>query len=201
MKKGEARRQQLLDRLADHVLAYGLQGASLRPLAAAVGTSDRMLLHYFTDKEELLTATLTLVTHRLIVVLEHARADPIPFQHLLPLLSGMMKDAQIQPYMRLWLELVTFAAGDKEPFRSIARQIASTFLTWIAGALDVEREEERAPLAALTLAIVEGFIIFDALGDDSILNLALAGVALTPTTGQGITSPSAEKVPGNQDRT
>jgi len=178
MKKGEARRQQLLERTADHLLAHGLQGASLRPLAAAAGTSDRMLLHYFVDKEELLTAALTLVTQRLIALLESARADPMPFQSLLPHISVLMKDARIQPYMRLWLELVTFAAGEKEPFRSIARQICSTFLDWIAAALSVERQEEREPLAALTLAIIEGLIIFDALGDDSKRTVALAGAAL-----------------------
>lgn len=198
MKKGEARRQQLLERLADHVLAHGLQGASLRPLAAAVGTSDRMLLHYFADKEALLTATLTLVTQRLIAILEGARADPMPFQSLLPHLSKMMKDKRIQPYMRLWLELVTFAAGEKEPFRSIAQYICTTFLNWISAALVVEREEEREPLAALMLAIIEGFAIFDALGDDAKLTVALAGVALGPATWRGTASGSPEKVNGSQ---
>lgn len=61
MRKADTRRQQILERLADHVLAHGMQAASLRPLAAAAGTSDRMLLHYFADKEELITATLALV--------------------------------------------------------------------------------------------------------------------------------------------
>jgi AcrR family transcriptional regulator len=180
MKKGDARRQQLLERMADHVLAYGLQSASLRPLAAAAGTSDRMLLHYFTDKEELLAATLTLVANRLIAVLESARGAPMPFHSLLPHLSSMMKDERLQGYLRLWLELVAFAAGEKEPFRSIARDISSTFLDWIASTLTVEREEDREPMAALTLTIVEGFMIFDALGDDSKRMLALAGVALGP---------------------
>lgn len=178
MKKGELRRQELLERMADHLLAQGLQGASLRPLAAAVGTSDRMLLHYFTDKEALLTATLNLVTQRLIAMLEGAQADQMPFQQLLPHLAEMVKDSQIQSYMRLWLELLALASGEKEPFRAIARQIADTFLRWIAAALSVELEEDRAPLAALTLAIVEGFMIFESLGDDAKRTAALAGFAL-----------------------
>jgi AcrR family transcriptional regulator len=41
----------LLDRLADYVLAHGLTASSLRPLARAAGTSDRMLLYYFADKD------------------------------------------------------------------------------------------------------------------------------------------------------
>ena len=177
MKKGERRRQEILERLADHVLAHGLQGSGLRAMGAAAGTSDRMLLHYFTAKEELLTETLTLVTQRLIALLESARADPMPFQRLLPHLTGLLEDARIQPYMRLWLELVTLAAGGKEPYRSAGRQIRRTLLDWIGAALDVEREEERQPLAALTLVIVEGFGILDAVGDEAAGTAARVGLA------------------------
>jgi AcrR family transcriptional regulator len=177
MKKGERRRQQILERLADHVLAHGLQGSGLRAMGAAAGTSDRMLLHYFTDKEELLTETLTLVTQRLITLLESARADPMPFHRLLPHLSGVLEDARLQPYMRLWLELVTLAAGGKEPYRMVGQQICRTLLDWIAVALEVEREEDRQPLAALTLVIVEGFGMLDALGDEATRTAARAGLA------------------------
>ncbi len=180
MTKGEARRQEILERSADYVLAHGLQSASLRPLAAAAGTSDRMLLHYFVDKEELLTATLTLVTERLVGILDAARAEPTPFQSLLPQLSEMLEDTRIRPYLRLWLELVTLAAREQAPYRAVAQEIGTTFLDWIAAALKVDKEEEREPLASLALAIVEGFIVFGALGDDTKRTAALAGLALVP---------------------
>jgi len=44
--------------MADYVLSEGLGLQRSDPWAAAVGTSDRMLLYYFADKDELLTATL-----------------------------------------------------------------------------------------------------------------------------------------------
>ena len=185
MKKGEARKQQLLELLADHVLAHGLQGASLRPLAAAVGTSDRMLLHYFADKDELMTATLTLVSRRLVALLESARAEQMPFERLIAHVAVMIKDPLVRPYLRLWLELLPFAAGGNAPFGAVAGSIFTTFLEWIAAALAVEREEDRAPLAALALAIIEGFVLFDALGDDSKLSAALAGLALLPAARRG----------------
>lgn len=56
MEKTEAKRQLILNQIADHLLAAGLKDASLRHLAAAIGASDRMLLHYFVDKDELMTA-------------------------------------------------------------------------------------------------------------------------------------------------
>ena len=48
------RREAAIERMADHVLSEGLAAGTLRPLAAAAGTSDRMLLYYFADKDELL---------------------------------------------------------------------------------------------------------------------------------------------------
>lgn len=48
-------RQDLLDRATDHVLAEGLIGLSLRPLAAALGTSDRMLIYHFGSRDALVS--------------------------------------------------------------------------------------------------------------------------------------------------
>jgi AcrR family transcriptional regulator len=177
MKKGALRRQEILERLTDHVLAHGLQGASLRPLAAAAGTSDRMLLHYFADKDELLRETLTLVTKRLIDVLDAARGEPLPFDQLVPQLVLMLDHARIRPYMRLWLELVAFAVGEQEPFGAIARQIAQVLRTWIADALIVDQESEREQIAALTLTLVEGFVMLAMLEDRITPAAALQGIA------------------------
>jgi AcrR family transcriptional regulator len=47
------RRQVLLESVSDAVLAHGLMGLTLRPLAAAVGTSDRMLIYHFGSRDEL----------------------------------------------------------------------------------------------------------------------------------------------------
>lgn len=189
MKKGAQRKAELLERLADHLLAHGLQGASLRPLAAAVGTSDRMLLHYFADKEELLTASLTVVSQRLIAMLEAVRAEPMPFDALLILLTGMVKDPHVQPYMRLWLELLPLAQAGQEPFRAIAQRISMTLRGWITNALQVSREEEREPLAALIFTIIEGFVMFGALGDDDTPAAALAGLRLNLSARQAANIP------------
>lgn len=47
------RREELLDRAYAYVLAHGLSGMSLRPLAAATGTSPRVLLFLFGSKDAL----------------------------------------------------------------------------------------------------------------------------------------------------
>jgi AcrR family transcriptional regulator len=52
------RRAKLLDKVADYILRNGLADLSLRPLAAAINTSPRMLLYFFSSKERLITAAL-----------------------------------------------------------------------------------------------------------------------------------------------
>ena len=63
--KRAQRRAQWLDAMADHLLAHGLAGSPLRALAAAAGTSDRMLLYYFSDRDDLLAALLRHVAQRM----------------------------------------------------------------------------------------------------------------------------------------
>jgi AcrR family transcriptional regulator len=154
------------------------ESSSLRKLAAIVGTSDRMLLHYFADKEELMTGALTLVTERRVRILESARIEQMPFQVLLPNLAEMMNDPQVRPYLRLSLELVALAAEKKESYSAIARKIWNDFFGRIASALQVEREEDHIPLAALALATTEGFMLLDALGCGSIITNALEGIKI-----------------------
>jgi AcrR family transcriptional regulator len=59
-------RDELLDRVTDHVLQHGLIGLSLRPVAAAVGTSDRMLIYHFTSRDALVSAVVANATDRAV---------------------------------------------------------------------------------------------------------------------------------------
>jgi AcrR family transcriptional regulator len=47
------RHDELLEQATDHVLEHGLIGLTLRPLAAAIGTSDRMLIYHFGSRDAL----------------------------------------------------------------------------------------------------------------------------------------------------
>jgi len=53
-----ARQQELLEAAYAYVLAHGLGDLSLRPLAAAVGSSPRVLLYLFGSKDGLIRALL-----------------------------------------------------------------------------------------------------------------------------------------------
>ncbi|MDX2704250.1 TetR/AcrR family transcriptional regulator [Streptomyces sp. PA03-6a] len=61
------KRRELLDRVREYVVAHGLADLSLRPMAKALGTSDRMLLYYFGSKERLVAEALALDASRPIL--------------------------------------------------------------------------------------------------------------------------------------
>lgn len=165
VERSAAKREDILEQLADHVLAKGLDGASLRPLAAAIGTSDRMLLYYFPDKATLVSAILQCVAQRLATQL----ADEVPLGRTLDVDSMLARlwttlcKPALRPYMRLWLELAGHAARGEEPHRGIGAAIAQGFLDWIAQRLAGPARD--APAAALSVLIrIEGMLLLEAYG-------------------------------------
>ena len=57
-------RAKLLEEIVDYILKRGLADLTLRPLAAALDTSPRMLLYFFGSKEQLITEALALTRTR-----------------------------------------------------------------------------------------------------------------------------------------
>lgn len=167
------RRQALLETLAEHLLSHGLAGASLRPMAAAAGTSDRMLLYYFADREALLAATLELVAARLAAALEGTVPPaPLPFAELLRRLRAPLRDPALGRYMHLFLDIAARAARDERPYRAIGEAIGRGFLAW------AELRVAGGPAeAALLLATLDGLTLLDniGLGDEADSALGVVG--------------------------
>ena len=176
MKIRETRRDAAIDRMADHLLAVGLAGTSLRALAAAAGTSDRMLLYYFTDKDALLAATLDRVAARLTAMLDTALLPGmrLDFGSLLTALWTAVGAPALRPYMRLWLELAAGAARGREPDRTLATGIMAGFVAWAEDHLDPGPDGGVVGSAALLLAIVEGGLFLDAVGHRDVAEAAVA---------------------------
>ena len=70
------RREELLDQVTDHVLEHGLIGLTLRPVAAAIGTSDRMLIYHFGNRDALVSAVVVRSGERSIAEVEALPAAP-----------------------------------------------------------------------------------------------------------------------------
>ena len=173
------RRQAAIDRMADHILLEGLGAATLRPLAAAAGTSDRMLLYYFVDKDELLTATLARIAARMTAQLDNAipigplRSFPVLLEEVWVALSS----ESLKPFMHVWLDLAAGAARGLQPHLNVAGEIADGFLAWVTSRLERQSENEQTGSAALFLTSIEGMYLLKAIGCGAIADSAMTELA------------------------
>jgi AcrR family transcriptional regulator len=171
VNKQDDRRTAILERLADHVLAHGLNASSLRPLAKAAHTSDRMLLYYFKDKAELFQAILELVAQRMTRLLQaRAPTKPLPLNALVAELQAIVFAPDLWPYMRVWLEMASLSAGSDPLYRHIGNRIGHGFLSWGTSLLDSPTPEADA---AKLLVTIEGMVLLKAIGMDETCRNAL----------------------------
>jgi len=179
MKKIESKRQVVIEKIADHLLVHGLKGSSLRKNGGyctkrAIG----MLLYYFADKRELMTAASYPGNSPSGKPFGECPPEKMTFQIFLPHLAKMMKDPEFVRILRLSLELVALAAEKKDPMGPSSGKSLVRFFGWIASALQVDRERLRFPWRA-GVATTEGVY---ALGCSrlriSIITDALEGITI-----------------------
>lgn len=151
-------RKDAITSMADFVKLNGLSGTSLRTLADAVGTSDRMLLYYFKDKSDIMDAVL----QHLITELSDVLANIIPMGPRLPSDAIFMKVAEftqsedLKPYMLLRLEILAQAKDGTPLYSGTTKQIADTFITWFDDRLQIANMDARYAHAVMLLAMIDG---------------------------------------------
>jgi AcrR family transcriptional regulator len=166
-------KQALLPALADHVLENGLNSASLRPMAAAAGTSDRMLIYHFGSKDAMIGALLAFLADRMAMGLDAA----VPERRfeteaaLVREIIGLMRSDRFRPYIRVWLDIVSAAAQGSAIHREAGHRILALYLDWLA-----RRHPEGERGASLALTLVEGALVMDAVGHEAVADAA--GLAL-----------------------
>jgi len=155
----------LVDRLADHVLAHGLSASSLRPLAKAAGTSDRMLLYYFKDKGEVIGAVLDRVAERMVVLMmARGAGKPLPLEALTEELQAILYADDLWPFMCLWLEIASLSARGDPLFRAVGEKIGRGFLAWGEAQLESPNDASRRTDAAKLLVRIEGMLVLRSIG-------------------------------------
>lgn len=155
------RRQETLRRATDYVLENGLAGLSLRPLAAALQTSTRMLLYDFGSKQQLVTAVLAEVhrRHRELLV-ERARTVSGDLVDLLPAIWTWLTAPEVTPYLRLFFEVSVDAFTHPGAYPDAGRGIVED---WISTLTDPETWSPGAPadpaVATIVVATLRGLLL------------------------------------------
>jgi AcrR family transcriptional regulator len=173
----EQRRRELLDDLVDALGAGGIGGRSLRDVAAAVGTSHRMLLHHFGSRDELLLAVVEEVERRQVLVLAELPTDPAD---AVAAMWASVRRPEVRPFERLFFECYARAAQGEAPF---TRLLPHAVEGWLAAAADGHPDVDPAAIR-LGLAVTRGLLLdLVATGDEAGVDAAAAAyVALLRAT-------------------
>lgn len=115
-----SRREDLLLRVTDHVLEHGLIGLTLRPVAAAIGTSDRMLIYHFDSRDALVSAVVAAATERAIAEVEALPAAP-DVRTAVNRLWGAYLAAPLRGCLDVYLQAAATGLIGREPYLSDAR--------------------------------------------------------------------------------
>lgn len=174
MNKSEKTREAYLHSMAAHVLDNGLTAASLRPLAVAAGTSDRMLIYHFGNKDALIASLLAWLAADMTAKLD-ASLPETPMRSQRALLSDVMalvRSPVFAAYIRLWREVTASAALGQEAHLQTGREIVSGFIAWLERRMPIDVEDPyRAAEAMLTL--IEGMHVMDAVGLSEVTEAAI----------------------------
>jgi AcrR family transcriptional regulator len=152
--EGSARRRELLDAAYRYVLAHGLAELSLRPLAAAIGSSPRVLLFLFGSKDGLVRAILTRARAEELAVLERVRHAGNPAAAV-EVLWTWLAAPEHRTLLTLWLE--GYARALVEPDGAWAGFAAATVRDWLAVLADVDGGD--AVERTLLLAVLRGALL------------------------------------------
>ena len=119
-------RSELLERVLAEVSANGLADRSLRELAAAIGSSHRMLIYHFGSRAGLISAVVETVEaqqRELLAALAVETDDPI---ELARALWRQTATPELRPFVRLFFECVALTGGKglTDPWLDLSQQIS-----------------------------------------------------------------------------
>jgi AcrR family transcriptional regulator len=150
-------RERLLASAVRHALDAGIADLSLRQLAAAIGTSHRMLLYHFGSREGLLVAVTQAVEEQQRTALLESDLTLQGARRSWERLS----DPKLWPQERLFFELYAYALRGRPGTEGFLDGIVESWVAPIAHALVKAGADDRAARAdaRLGVAVLRGLLL------------------------------------------
>jgi AcrR family transcriptional regulator len=163
------RRRELLELAYGYVLEHGVSDLSLRPLAAAVGSSPRVLLFLFGSKAELVQALLARAREDELELLSRVRAasdaDGGDLLAVAAELWSWLSAEGRRGLLTLWVEGYARSLVDPDgPWAGFAAATVADWLEVLTAAAQAPRAGARGPTAGqveptLVLAVLRGALL------------------------------------------
>jgi AcrR family transcriptional regulator len=151
-------RAKLLERIVDYILKHGLTDLTLRPLAAALGTSPRMLLYFFGSKERLVTEALALTRTRQEQEFARLLSSKDKRREQLALVWEVWSSEENKHFLWFFFEIYALAMRNRKRFPGFLERMVKDWLPFFEQAVAAAGvEPERvSPLASFLLATIRG---------------------------------------------
>ena len=160
-----AKREEIVQRVAQHLVARGFEDSGVRALAASAGISDRMLMYYFETKEELISQALLLLAEGMTASLdEYVPQRRASAAQIVAALTDRENQSEVhKSVLMLWFEIVGLAIRGGDPYRATANRILKGYEAWIASKLSPDQRHRAREI----LARIEGQIMLDLLDSEA----------------------------------
>jgi AcrR family transcriptional regulator len=154
------RRAALLDACTRHVLDRGISGLSITSLAAAAGTSPRMLIYHFATKDRLVTEVLHEARRRQQALFgELLQPRPgVPYPDVLRDAWRQLTSPEAMPYHRLFRELHDLPA-ESSPWKGFPARATDEWLAVVTAGLQPAGYEDPRAAATLIVAAARGLLL------------------------------------------
>ena len=148
-----------------HVMEHGLGGESLRPLAKAAGTSDRMLIYHFGNKEQLITDLLEYIAAIYSTALEAGLGPDraATRQECAARILAQSREPMMQQFMVLWWEIVAGAARGLPGYKPAAEQMIARQIDWLEQQMPENDPDPRGG-ARYLMTLLEGSLMLGTVG-------------------------------------
>ena len=156
--RGEARRRELLDRVADDLAVNGLVDFSLRRAARAAGTTHKVLLYYFDGADDLLRQAIIQLRERRINAVAAAvggPADRTLAARVRAVGAVLMRE---DPGLRVLEQAVGLAMYDPGRYAALGREASQQYLPPLVSICPPGWSDRRKlEVAEMILAALQGF--------------------------------------------
>lgn len=115
-----SRRDELLHAACEYAVEHGLIGLSLRPLAAALGTSDRMLIYHFGSRDRLVSEIIRATIDQSVGIVEQLVPGADPGDAVRRLWQTLQTDP-LRSIEDVYIQAAATGLLGEEPYRSAAR--------------------------------------------------------------------------------
>jgi AcrR family transcriptional regulator len=163
-RQPSARQEELLELAYEYVLDNGLDDLSLRPLAASIGSSPRVLLFLFGSKDGLVRALLARARADEVALMERALhgSDAAGLGTAVEATWAWLSDRQHRRLLALWVQVYARSLIEPTgPWTSFARSTVEDWLHILGSAQPPARRRTKEGMVerSLALAVLRGALI------------------------------------------